>query len=248
MSTVHLFDNSHQESKGNNLGDLEKTVIINSLMQTPLHERNSNWVEEFVNNIAQANLTLAEPEVLMGSDGFPYFNLRTIASGESFKAFVIQVELENILRQGFGVAINAGQDQSDWIFSHGDMVNLRLNGDFYTDNSNFTLKNEKTVFTKDEEILIGQPAEEILPRQLRNVIREFLVYNGIKNPKIALIARNYKDEELVKQDLVFNIIPKQFATEKEFEAIMTTISWFLPRHYSFIGLDELSLENGFQPL
>ena len=66
MSTVHLFDNSHQESKGNNLGDLEKTVIINSLMQTPLHERNSNWVEEFVNNIAQANLTLAEPEVLMG--------------------------------------------------------------------------------------------------------------------------------------------------------------------------------------
>ncbi|WP_270088086.1 hypothetical protein [Sphingobacterium sp. SYP-B4668] len=248
MSTVHLFDNSHPQSKGNKLGDLEKTVIINSLMQTSLAERDNNWVDDFVNNIDQANLTLAEPEVLIGSDGFPYFNLRTIASGESFKAFVIQTELDNILNQGFGVAINAGQDQSDWIFSHGDMVNLRLNGEFYTDRSTFSSKNEKTVITKDEDILIGQPAETILPRRLRNAIREFLVYSGIKNPKIALIARDYKDEELVRQDLVFNIIPMQFRTEKEFEAIMTTIGWFLPRHYSFIGLDELSLENGFQPL
>ncbi|MGJ1196677.1 hypothetical protein ACR777_10020 [Sphingobacterium spiritivorum] len=248
MSTIHLFNDHKNQPNGNNLGDLEKTVIINSLMQTPIAQRDGAWVEAFVTNVAEANLTLSEPEVMMGSDGFPYFNLRTIESNQDFKAFVIANQLDYILGQGFGVAINAGAEQSDWIFSYGDLTNLKINGEFYTDESIFSPQNGSAVIGKDEEILVGQPSESILPAQLRANIREYLVYNGIKNPKIALIARDYKNDETVKQDLVFNIIPKQFATEKEFEAIMTTIVWFLPRHYSFMGLDEMSIENGFQPL
>jgi len=63
-----------------------------------------------------------------------------------------------------------------------------------------------------------------------------------------LIARNYTDEETATQDLVFNIMPTQFASEKDFDTIMNTLQWFLPKHYSFFGVDEMSIENGFLPL
>jgi len=112
----------------------------------------------------------------------------------------------------------------------------------------FRKKNEQTTIGKDEEILVGQPSETILPHHVRTQLREFLDYYGVKNAKIMLIARNYKDEEKVSQDLVFNIVANQFRTEKEFTNIMEAIGWFLPRHYSYIGLDEFAVENGFMPL
>ncbi|PRD55874.1 hypothetical protein [Sphingobacterium gobiense] len=230
------------------LGDLEKTIIINNLMDSPFPERDEQWRDHFLSHIGGANLKLGEPEVAISKDGFPYIQLQTVAAGESFQAFVIKNELDTILEQGFGVAINADLQQPDWIFSYGDLVNLKLNGSFYTDKTVFTNPEEYLGIDKDEEILVGQPAEEIFPNFLRRQIREFLQYSGIKNPKIMLIARNYTDEERASQDLVFNIIPTQFPSEKDFNTIMNTIQWFLPKQYSFFGADELAIENGFQSL
>ena len=35
------------------LGDLEKTVILNSLLEVPFEERNEKWVERFLQSIDQ---------------------------------------------------------------------------------------------------------------------------------------------------------------------------------------------------
>lgn len=242
------ISNNNNNQQDSLLGDLEKTITINQLMGTAFSERDEQWRDQFLNHIDGANLKLGEPEVAISKDGFPYIQLQTVSTGESFQAFVIKNQLDTILEQGFGIAINAHLNQPDWIFSYGDLVNLKLNGSFYTDNKVFSDPKEYLGIDKDEKILVGQPSEEIFPNFLRRQIREFLQYSGIKNPKIMLIARNYTDEERASQDLVFNIIPAQFPSEKDFNTIMNTIQWFLPKHYSFFGVDELAIENGFQPL
>lgn len=243
MNTQELNSNN----AGNFLGDLEKTLIINNLMETPFAERDEKWRDDFLLSIAAANLKLGNPEVILSQDGFPYFQLQTVAAGESFQAFVIQNQLPNILEKGFGVVINAEQEHPDWAFSYGDLVNYRLSGSFYAETSNFSSTAYQAV-GKDEEVMVGQPSEEIFPNYLRLHIKEFLQYEGVKNPKIMLLARNVQDELRASKDLVFNIIPAQFATEADFQNIMNTLQWFLPKHYTFFGIDEMTVENGFQSL
>ncbi|MCY4779530.1 hypothetical protein ORI89_07700 [Sphingobacterium sp. UT-1RO-CII-1] len=228
------------------LGDLENTVIINKLMETPFHERTEIWRDNFLASIATCNLKLAKNEVVMSDDGFPYIQLQTVQTEEKFRSYAIIHQLDTLLNQGFGIVINPQNDKPDWVFSYGDLVNLKLNGEFYTYKSVFSNINEYSSIGKDEEILVGQPSETIFPSYLRHQIRDFLHYSGLRNAKIMLIARNYTDEEKASQDLVFNIMPTQFATEHEFNTIMNTLQWMLPKHYSFFGVDELSIENGFQ--
>lgn len=245
MSNLHFFD----ANAGNgSLGDLEKTIVINNLLDVPLAERNNGWVAQFIDNIAEANLAVSEPEIVMSNDGFPYFNLRSVEPGENFQAFVIKDKLPTLLQNGFGVALNTRKQDPDWMFSFGDLVNYALRQEFYTDEHFFSRNNADFVIGKDEEILVGQPSEEILPGYARKQLAEFLQYSGVKNPMIMLIARNYTDEEKVTQDLVLNITPKNFANENEYKQAMNTISWFLPKHYSIVGLDTDSVESGFQPL
>lgn len=230
------------------LGDLEKTIRINHLMETAFADRDEVWRDQFLKDIAGANLTLGEPEVGLSDDGFPYFHLQTVGTGKSFQAFVIEQQLDSLLQQGFGIVINGQQGRPDWVFSYGDLVNFKLNRQFYSDYSLFSNPKEHNPIGKDEAILVGQPSEEIFPNYLRDQLREFLYHSGVKLPKLMLIARNYTDEQRATQDLVFNIMPMQFATQKEFDTIMNTIQWFLPKHYSFFGVDEMAIENGFQPL
>lgn len=228
------------------LGDLESTIIINKLMETPFTERDEIWRDSFLASIATCNLKLAETEVVMSDDGFPYIQLQTVQTNERFRSYAIIHQLDTLLNQGFGVVINPQHGRPDWVFSYGDLVNFKLNKEFYTSKSVFSNINEYSSVGKDEEILVGQPSDNILPSYLRNQLREFLHYSGVRNAKVMLIARNYTNEETASQDLVFNIMPIQFATEREFNTVMNTIQWMLPKHYSFFGIDELTIENGFQ--
>lgn len=230
------------------LGDLEKTVIINALLETPIPQRDQQWIATFLENIADANLKLGAPEVVIASDGFPYVQLESVSSNENFQAFVISKQLPTLLLQGFGLVINAKNEQPDWIFTYGDIANFELNDSFYTEDSIFSKNRENVVIGSDEKILIGQPSDTILPKYLRKQLREFLQHAGVKSPKSMLIARNFEDDTQVKQDLVFNFTPAQFANEQDFQQVGNTISWFLPRHYSILFIDDMAIENGFQEI
>jgi len=245
MSNLHFFD---ANAGTGNLGDLEKTLVVNNLLTIPLDKRDNEWVAEFIENIDAANLAVSEPEIIMSTEGFPYFNLRSVEPGENFQAYVIKNKLPILLQNGFGVALNTKKENPDWMFSYGDLLNLAVNNEFYTDEHHFAKNNQDFVIGADEEILVGQPSEEILPSYARQQIREFLQFSGVKNPMVMLIARNYTDEQNVSQDLVFNITPKNFSNEKEYQQAMNTISWFLPKHYSLVGMDTESVGTGFMPL
>lgn len=229
-------------------GNLDKTATINTLLETPLELRDQTWIERFLENVAGANFKLGNPEVVLAKDGFPYMQLESVHTKENFKSFVIDKQLHALLTQGFGIIINAKNAKPDWILSYGDIVNYELNETFYTDESIFSQHQENIAIKTEDKILVGQPSDSILPKYLRNQLRDFLKHAGVQNPKIMLIARNHDDETKVKQDLVFNFTPQQFADKEHFQQIGNTIAWFLPRHYSFLFIDETTIENGFQSI
>lgn len=246
MKTVHLFDK--RNGNPHSLGSLEKSINIQHLLETPLKERDSSWIDSFLEDIDESKLQLADPEVAIANDGYPYVHVKTADPDASFQAYVIKSEVETMLQNGFGLVINAHKDQPDWLFSYGDLLNYQLNGEFYTDDSIFSPHGKDFVVPQDEKILVGQPSEDIIPQQTRQHLREYLRFSGIKNAKVLLMARNYENEETASQDIVLNITPDQFANMNEYNQVMNTIAWFLPRHYSIVGVDEMVLQSGFESI
>jgi hypothetical protein len=232
------------------LGDLDKTNMIYHLVKTPPAERDDQWQNTFLQNIAQASFRCGDPQLQTGPDGFPYFQLHLPEPNKSFQCYVIdRMKDDFLLTKGFGVVINPAPNSADWVLSYGDILNFHLNQTFYTtEETPFSKEVTDETISGNEEVMIGQPSEALLPKQARKVIGDFLKMNNVKNPKILLMMRPKKDGPGVSQDLVFNITPKNFDNENTYRNVMRTIGWYLPRHYSFVGMDEKTLGSGFENL
>lgn len=229
------------------LGDLDKTNIIFNLVQTPVAERDSIWQNQFLENLPLASFRCGDPQVITGPDGFPYFQLLLPEENKSFQCYVIDnMKDDFLLDSGFGVVINPTATSADWVLSYGDILNYHLNKTFYSENKT-TGATGKITITQKEEVLIGQPSETLFPAVTRKLIRELLQNLGIQNPKVLLMMRKQGSQE-VSQDIVFNLIPEDFENEEMYEGVMQTISWYFPKHYSFIGTKEDTFSNGFEDL
>lgn len=230
------------------LGDLKKTQIIAELLLVPREERDENWVDRFLYNLPAASFRCGTPQVIAGPDGFPYFQLLLPEHGEEFQCFVIDKMIPDFLvERGYGVVLNPGSGQPDWVLTYGDILNFHLNGSFFTMESDFSDRNTPDeVVSEGEEIMVGQPSETILPQETRKLLKDFFQLNGIEDPKVMLMMR--KNGEEVSQDLAFNITPEGFESEQHYRNMMQTVTWYLPRHYSVVGLHDNHLENGFMSL
>lgn len=230
-------------------GDLEKTDLIFSLIRVPAEERDEQWNKSFLENIVQASFRCIDPQVITGPDGFPYVQLLMPKPNESFQCYVIErMKDDFLLKSGYGVVINPEDGKPDWVLSYGDIMNLDLNGSFYTAGlTPFSASVEDETIDGEESVLVGQPSELILSKLNREVLREFLTRNGIKSPKVFLMSRAPKNAE-ASQELVFNITPADFESEEVFRYVMQSLGWFLPRHYSFVGMNEDRFNDSFMPL
>jgi len=227
---------------------LEKTQSVADLLAVPKEDRDDQWADRFLADLPLASFRCGTPQIVAGPDGFPYFQLFVPAAGEEFQSFVIErMTTEFLLERGYGVLINPGAGEPDWVLSYGDILNYHLNGSYFTHDSLFSsATNDEVVGSEDEEIMIGQPAENILPAQTRKLLKDFFELNGIEDPKVLMMVR--KNGTDMCQDLAFNITPSHFETETHYRNMMQTITWYLPRHYSLIGLHDTDLDNGFMPL
>nr|WP_199081729.1 hypothetical protein [Pedobacter sp. ASV19] len=82
----------------------------------------------------------------------------------------------------------------------------------------------------------------------RSILREFLSANGVKLPKVLLMSRTATLGGKTAQDLVFNLTPADFGSEEVFRNVMSHLGWFLPRHYSYVGMRENQFQDGFMAL
>lgn len=246
--TVPVAAPAKPAKKEGYLGDLAKTQIIAELLLIPREERTESWVDRFLYNLPAASFLSGTPQVIAGPDGFPYFQLLLPEHGQEFQCFVIDKMIPDFLvERGYGVVLNPGSGQPDWVLTYGDILNFHLNGIFFTMESDFSDRNKPDeVISGGEEVMVGQPSETILPAETRKLLRDFFQLNGIEDPKVMLMMR--KNGEEVNQDLAFNITPEGFESEEHYRNMMQTVTWYLPRHYSIVGLRDDHMENGFMPL
>jgi hypothetical protein len=228
-------------------GDLEKTERLAALITVPREERDENWVHRFLTDLPAASFRCGNPQVIAGPDGFPYFQLFLPEPGLEFQSFVIErMKDDFLIERGYGVVINPGAGQPEWVLSYGDILNLHLNDSFLVTESEFSTDKKDERIEEQEEVMVGQPSVYILPAETRKLLKDFFELNGISDPKVLLMMR--KQGEKTTQDLAFNITPALFESAVHYKNMMQTVTWYLPRYYSIIGLDEQVMENGFMPL
>ena len=152
---------------------LQKLV---ALFQKPRGDRDKDWISLFCNHVTEASLMLGSPDVQQGPDGFLYLHLIIPASKEPFKAYSIEnLRKPFLMRNGLGVVVESSKDTVEWVFSHGDIVNLHLNNEYFTNRSTEELlaisdAEGEFVIHAGSEFLVGQPSDTYLPEDTRNAI------------------------------------------------------------------------------
>jgi hypothetical protein len=234
--------------------DITKTYIVAELFKIPQAERDNQWYNDFYQNVPTASFACDNPQVLAGPDGFPYFILRTPEAGKPFESFCIQNMKDDFLvERGWGVVFNPREDRTaDWVFTHGAIVNLKLNNEFYSaieESQNQNIEFTKTVGAtrKPEQVMIAQPSEDYLPKGTRAALRKFLKSKGIKNPMVMMLSS--VNEGTVLRKLAFNIHPENYPVVSQLDYLMQQVGWFLPNSYYIIPLPKnSSLAKGFNEL
>ncbi len=227
--------------------DIEKTQIMAQLLTVEQNLRDQNWNQNFLSTVQTASFSAIDAQSMKGPDGFPYFGLRIPEAGKPFTSYCIRNMKEDfLLDNGYGVTINPTDNAADWVFSYGDIVNLHLNGVFYSQIEPVAVEREITL-KKNEEILVAQPSESYLPVKARAIIKKYLQFYGVKEPKTMLIARKANGKMI--QELAFNIFKEEVAHPENLDSFMRQLSWFLPRHYILVLVSKNSdLVNHFENL
>ena len=218
--------------------DISKTQIIANLFNIPSAERDEKWNQLLFDNATTASFACGNPQVTVGPDGFPYFNLIVPEPNMPFESFCISNMKENfLLEKGFGVTLSSKVNTVEWVFSYGQIVNLHLNNQFYSAADPVKIKNQETI-TTNQEVLVGQPSEQFLPKPTREILKKHLQTKGILKPQIMLLIR--KIEGIPVRELAINIFKEDYSTIEELNNIMHQISWFLPNHYIILSLPKNS--------
>lgn len=235
------------------LGDLNKTGIMYSLFKVPFEQRDEIWRQNFFNNVPEASFRSSNPQVMRGPDGFPYFTLLLPEPGKPFQCFVLKnMKDDFLLKQGLGVVIepgaSGGNERPQWVFSYGDILGFHLKGNF----SPFVTAPEappgysKETIEKEEQIMVGQPSESFFPAVARQVIRKFLEAQEIKDPHVLLMQRDVGGKP--SQQLAFDFDPQKLGSDEKVRAVMTWLSWFLPRGLAYCAVSHATFAKNFAPL
>ena len=215
--------------------DIAGTQIMVDLFQVPKEKRDDSWKKRFYNTVQTASYRCADPQIFKGPDGFPYFALLTPEPNKGFESFCIRNLTDYLLENGIGVALNPRDNGVDWVFSYGDIVNLHLNNEFYSETNRPEIQNVETI-KKEEKILIAQPSEKYFPKQARKNVKRFLQQYGVTNPMVMLVTRPINGK--LAQELAFNVFAEDFKNTEQLNYMLKQISWYLPRHYIMLSVPQ----------
>jgi hypothetical protein len=215
------------------------------LLRVANDARDTAWHAQFYATVAGAALVPAEPAQFTGPDGMPYAAFQLDESGTAPAQLSLTVAAETLTERGLGAVLNPRPDGStDWVFTCGDILSLRLFGRIIPDPA---VENAAAELKTDREVLAGSPSEALLPTHTRAVIRKFMQEMlGIPKPAVFLISDAAMQPP---ESLVFNVSGQQLAEGWAEHAALRFLHWFLPRHYRAISVPaDSTLARHFQPL
>jgi hypothetical protein len=211
--------------------DISRTPQVVTLLAVPPELRDASWVDAFFDAITNASFAAGEPRMIQGPDGFPYFVLRTPDPHQLFDAYSVAFIAEEATRKGFGIVLNPGPGTADWVFSYGDIAGYRMTGNLRPMPPRREFQ-EHEVTQEPEEVMLGAPSEEALPGYVRRVINHHFKRMGIEQPSVLLMHR----PSVKESNLVFNVFSEMFTSEEDFRLALGSVSWYLPRHYTVLGV------------
>ena len=202
---------------------------IEDLFKTQLDERNQSWIDVFNISIKNYRFEALLPNVFEDRIGMSYLNLTfNNQNGHEIDEFI-----EKSLEDGYGICINGKENEQDWLFTYGELLDYHLNKKFY---SNQILEpftgNVIDRYFHEKQATIGQPSEKYLPQITRLQIKKLLSSFGLENIKIALIW--WRENNRIT--LAFEIVPEMFKnpTDDSLHSLLKFIGWYLPNHYDNI--------------
>ncbi len=218
--------------------DLQKTQVLGQLFATPRENRDDLWETMFYAAVADASLIAFEPQVRVGPDGFPYFELAIPDQG-GFTPFCITHIHDYVLDKGVGVVVWGDfrrGDNPEWVFRYGHLLSYKLYGRF-DDRSPEQLARgggARRIETPEEHrYLVTDPGEDYLPERTRELMLDYIrKVSKHPAPKIRLM---YDAALNPPKNLLLNITPYHFGGDQQkLAAAMKHLGWFLPPSYAMV--------------
>jgi hypothetical protein len=200
-------------------------------------KRDQTWESAFLNALVGGSISIIEGDVQRGPDGWPYLWVETSAQGNEPTAQV----LHWLSTRGIGLVVNPQKNQPDYVFTYGMIWNFREKGRFFNPASK-QLNQGSVQIKEGMSFKSYQPSEEYFPSYARQILKEFLEQQGIKEPKLTLV-----DWEDGHTDLCFSVESLGSPNSEEQQSVAEAICWFLPQDYSVLIVSENSIK-GFLPL
>ena len=243
MNLKKLFGLSKKSSEDEESVAIEASVKLKELSRITLAERNLEWDKSFMKYAGKAKLASKIPQIAHGKDGFPYFQMEIPDVGAPFESYTIENMIEEkFLKDGYGVSISSYDEAPDMTLSYGELLNYHYRKTFRSNMKNW-IKPTPDQFAGKTEILGGNPSEQVLQPYTRKVILAYMVKNNFHFPKVSLL--NIMSDHGIMNQLVFNLVPSYFRNENHFQAVLSSMAWFLPVHYTYTAIPEHYLEDLF---
>ncbi|MCO6462202.1 MAG: hypothetical protein J5I59_12430 [Saprospiraceae bacterium] len=213
----------------------ENTSKARQMFTQPKTGRTIEWQEELFGILPLACFKSKDSGIIHGPDGFPYFELYLPEDGYAGDVYCIEGILDYVLHNGYGISIHQTEGSAEWVLTYGDILNYKLNGRFYslpeTDPApDYIVSNEH------QQMMIAQPSETFLPTYMRPILKSFLQYIGIAEPKmLGILLSTDKSQQ---PQLAFNIFPEDYNSKEELDYKMYQLSWFFPKHYVIVGFSK----------
>lgn len=229
--------------------DLEQTQRLATLIAVPPEQRDDAWADSFLAAAPNASLTSFEPQIAVGPDGFPYFQL-ALPEGGAFTPFSIVHILKDCLENGVGAVIhtNTRRDENPaWVFTLGDLVSYSLFQDFSGDPKVYKNEEPPPDENVNQSLLRAAPSEEYFPAGARAAMGRFM--HGpfqVPEPKIGLVSGpSLRPQE----SLMVNLRASDYGGDAEkLSSAMGYLTWFVPKTYSVMALPDDWSEEGMVAL
>lgn len=211
--------------------------MLNDHLLVKEEDRNQAWDEKFFKMLSESDLKIMSEDPQQGPDGWPYLVAETETTirndlTSELKTDSAQKIFHWLSTRGIGLVVNPRrQPYPDYVFSYGMIWSFRETGYFIKYNAH-TASTEFRV-DQNSSVKTGPPSEEFLPKYVRQVVKNFLIDQGVFKPRVLMIA-----VDGVNYDLCFSLESLGNPPESEHKGILEALAWFMPPHYSLALVSE----------
>lgn len=205
--------------------NLRQVMDLQELLNVKAKLRDANWEIKFLEMISHSSVRVLSQDPQEGPDGFPYLLITTY--GESHEEPFLKVA-QWCADAGVGIVLNPTEEGEDYLFTFGMLWNFKYRGEFFSEWSH------QSQAESSQKMVIRQMTELYWPDKPRKIFKEFLLQQNIFRPRVCLFSKTAQSDP----ELGISLDSVGSPPSHEHSGILEAFSWFFPRHYTLVFLQE----------